>query len=201
MLTFLKFKPLMTKPHSEILNDQQLLQALQTAGSQALEQLYVSYREEFIAFARKYKADEEDILDVYQDAIIAFFENIQSGKFSILSSTIKTYLFSIGKYKLIDKLKQNGKKTRTELLENIEEPIQNNFEEQLTLTDLQKQLKDAINELGEQCKKLLILFYYRQYSIDSIKNEMAYKNENVVKAHKSRCMKSLRTIISKKDIL
>ena len=68
----------MTKPHSEILNDQQLLQSLQSSGSQALEQLYVSYREDFIAFARKYQAAEEDILDVYQDAIIAFFENVQS---------------------------------------------------------------------------------------------------------------------------
>lgn len=191
----------MTKAHSEVLNDQQLLQALRTQGSKALEQLYLSYREDFIAFARKYRANEEDILDVYQDAIIAFFENVQSGKIKELSSSIKTYLFSIGKYKLIDKLKQNGKELGVELLENIAEPLENTYEEKLELNDRQEQLKDAINELGGPCKELLILFYYRQYSIQAIQYEMAYKNENVVKAHKSRCMKSLRAIISKKDIL
>ena len=190
----------MTKSHSEILQDQQLLQALKTHGSKALEQLYLLYRADFIAFARKYRANEADILDVYQDAIIAFFENIQSGKIIELKSTIKTYLFSIGKYKLIDKLKQNGKEIATEFLENIEEPLENTFEEQVNLTHQQQQLKEAISELGGPCKELLILFYYRQYSIEAIQNEMNYKNNNVVKAHKSRCMKSLRAIISKKDI-
>lgn len=191
----------MTKPHSEILNDQQLLQTLQTKGSKALEQLYLSNREDFVSFAKRYSMSEDDILDVYQDAIIAFFENVSSGKITQLSSTIKTYLFSIGKYKLIDKLKQNGKAIKVEVLENIETPIENTFEEQLNLNHRQQLLKDAINELGGQCKELLILFYYRQYSIDAIQTEMEYKNDNVVKAHKSRCMKSLRVIISKKDIL
>lgn len=191
----------MTKLDTELLNDQQLLQTLQTQGSKALEQLYVSCREDFVAFGRRYSMSEADILDVYQDAIIVFFENVNSGKITQLSSTIKTYLFSIGKYKLIDKFKQNGRVIKTEVLENIEAPLDNTFEEQINLNHRQHQLKDAINELGGQCKELLILFYYRQYSIDAIQAEMDYKNGNVVKAHKSRCMKSLRVIISKKDIL
>ena len=191
----------MTKPHSEILNDQQLLHALQSQGSRALEQLYLAYRDDFIAFARKYHVNDEDIFDIYQDSIIAFFENVQNGKVRELSSSVKTYLFGIGKYKLIDRFRQNGKEAEIERLENIEEPLENTFEELLNLNHRQQQLKEAINELGSQCKDLLILFYYRQYSIESIQNEMDYKNENVVKAHKSRCMKSLREIINKKEIL
>lgn len=192
----------MSKSHSDLLNeDQQLLQRLRSQGSKALEQLYRSYREDFLAFAKKYQATEEDILDVYQDAIIAFFENVSSGKIEQLSSSIKTYLFSIGKYKLIDKLKQKNKESNISHLDQIKEPLEDSFEEQIVLTHRQVQLREAINELGGQCKDLLILFYYRQYSIEAIKIEMDYKNENTVKANKSRCMKSLRAIIQQKDIL
>ena len=66
------------KEYAEIPDDQQLLQALQSKESKALEQLYLSYRKPFIAFARRYQANEEDVLDAYQDAVIAFFENVQT---------------------------------------------------------------------------------------------------------------------------
>ena len=200
MLTSLHFDTLMIKPHSENLNKKQLLQALQTEGSKALEQLYVAYREDFLAFARRYETEEADILDVYQDAIIALFENVNSGKISSLKSTVKTYLFSIGKFKLIDRLKAKGKMLPTEEVDQWNDQIDNSFEEQEELTQRQLELKEAINELGEQCKELLTLFYYRQYSIEAIRLTMDYKNDNTVKANKSRCMKSLREIILERGI-
>ncbi|MCH2085333.1 MAG: sigma-70 family RNA polymerase sigma factor [Saprospiraceae bacterium] len=191
----------MSKEYAEIPDDQQLLQALQSKESKALEQLYLSYRKPFIAFARRYQANEEDVLDAYQDAVIAFFENVQTGKLNKLSSTIKTYLFSIGKYKLINKLKQNGSKSLIDYTSDIEAPQANFIDDKLELSHRQKTLKAAINELGNTCRELLLLFYYKQYSIEAIQIEMGFKNENTVKANKSRCMKNLKSIIQKKDIL
>lgn len=190
----------MTKPHSEIHNEQQLFLALQNNESKALESLYKIYRADFLAFARRYEKEEADILDVYQDAIIALFENVSSGKVPNLKSTLKTYLFSIGKFKLIDKLKAKGKMIPTEEIEQLKDQVDTSFEDQQELTYRQQELKNAIDELGEQCKELLTLFYYRRYSIEAIRETMDYKNDNTVKANKSRCMKSLREIILKKGI-
>ena len=191
----------MNKPDSEKRQeDLSLLHELQTEGSKALEKLYGSYRSEFIAFARRYQLGEDDILDAYQDAIIAFYENVSTGKLSKLSGSLKTYLFSIGKYKLIDLLKQKGKTVSTEDFEQMQEKVEHSYMDQMNLTHRQQQLRTAINKLGAQCKELLILFYYRRYSIEAIQIEMQYKNENTVKAHKSRCMKSLREIAERMEI-
>jgi RNA polymerase sigma-70 factor (ECF subfamily) len=188
----------MDKGPLHILNDQQLIDSIKSGGTKALENLYSAYRDDFCAFAKRYQAEESDVLDVYQDAIIAFYENIISGKLSKISSSIKTYLFSIGKFKLIDKLKRSGKTVIMDSEVEISEFIDSSFENQQTLSHRQKQLKAAITELGGSCKELLILFYYRRYSIEAIRDEMKFKNENTVKANKSRCMKSLRKIIQVK---
>ena len=190
----------MSKTGPENLSDKQMFSALQSDGKKALEQLYVAYRSDFIAYAKKYESEEADILDVYQDAIIALYENVCSGKINSLSSSVKTYLFSIGKFKLFDKLKAKGKLIPTEKVDQLNKEVDTSFVDKLELTHRQKLLRGAIDRLGGKCKDLLILFYYHRYSIKSIQKEMNYKNENTVKANKSRCMKSLREIILKLDL-
>ncbi len=201
MLTFTARSTSMDKATSDHQQDQQWLENIKSGNGKALEALYRHYRDDFLAFAQRYGASQEDLLDVYQDAIIVLFENVKSGKITELSSSVKTYLFSIGKYKLIDRLRQKGRNMSTEDIGQLEGLGENVMEEQLELTHRQQQLRRAINILGGQCKTLLLLFYYRRYSIEAIRQEMDYKNDNVVKAHKSRCMKSLRKIIDDLDIL
>ena len=75
-----------------------------------LEQLYSMLRPLFMDFGKRYTQQEEDVLDVFQDAMIVFYENIQTGKLTVLDSTVKTYVFSIGKHLLINKLKKQQKK-------------------------------------------------------------------------------------------
>lgn len=190
----------MSKPRPEISKDQQLLEALHMQGNEALEQLYLAYREDFIAFAQKYQAESDDILDAYQDAIIALYENVRTKKLTSMTSSVKTYLFSIGKFKLIDKLKAKRKFMQNEVWKEEEQEITNAYLSQVELNDRQQKLRQAINQLGGQCKELLILFYYRRYSIEAIKYELGFKNKNTVKANKSRCMKSLKTIIQQKGL-
>lgn len=200
LLTFYLGKGLMDKTSIEQqAKDQQILDALRSEGSNGLKQFYESYRNDFMAFARKYTSAEEDVLDVYQDTVIAFYENVSREKIKTLRSSLKTYLFSIGKYKLIDHLKRKGKTISSDDPEYSRELIDDSVEEKIQLNEQQTQLKQALNQLGEQCRDLLLLFYYRRYSIDAIREEMNYKNDNVVKAHKSRCMKKLRTLFKENN--
>lgn len=177
--------------------DNEWLDRLRKEGNRPLGEIYKMHRVAFIHFAKKYKIDEADILDIYQDTIIAFFENVVNGKITTLNYTLKTYIFSIGKNKVFDFLK---KKDRTIPLENQIEDVDIEITQREALTHRQVELKKCIKELGEKCKSILQLFYYKRYSIEAIRIELGYKDDNVVKAHKSRCMKSLRQIISKNDI-
>lgn len=178
----------------------EVLKGLLGADPAALDQFYVEHRSAFLRFASRYQLVQEDVLDAYQEAVIVFFEQLMAGKLDALKSSVKTYLFSIGKYKLIDRIREKDK--TLPMLENqLDERWETNAqEEQLTLTHRQQQLREALDELGGKCRELLLLFYYQRYSIDAIRTAMGYKTDNVVKAHKSRCMKSLREIAMRKDL-
>ena len=79
---------------------------LQSKGPEALDAIYLLYKDEFVNFCRKFNISQDKILDIYQDSMIAFYENVVSGKLSEMSSTIKTYIFSIGKYSIYNMLKK-----------------------------------------------------------------------------------------------
>ena len=153
---------------------------------------YLEFKPEFFNFARGYTSDVEIIADSYHDAFIILHDNIVQQKLTQLSSSLKTYVFSIGKYSLLAKLRKHGKEVLDGDMQNIE--IAN---EVIDEPDPRIRLvADHLDKLGGSCKRLVILFYYRKLSIAEIVRELKYKNENSVKAHKSRCMKQLRQSIS-----
>ncbi|MGO1584342.1 RNA polymerase sigma factor [Mesonia sp.] len=171
-------------------------------GSDLLfKKIYEENRDKFINFARKYNLPQEDIIDVYQDAYIIFYNNVMQGKIEKFTSSISTYLFSIGKYLIYDKLKKNNKTINPDfdlsLIRKKEELVDSDLdlnEEELTTEQIL--LKKHFVSLGKKCQELLSLFYYRGYTIKEIIEASEYKSENVVKSAKSRCLKTLKERIN-----
>lgn len=162
-----------------------------------IESLYLKHRSEFILFGKQYGLPDEDILDAYQDAILIYFQKVESGSLVLRKGSPKTYLFSIGKFKLIDKIRKDSK--LRSILKNIPQEESIELEDYNELNERQQQLKTALFTMGRSCKELLNLFYFKQYSIKEIKDAMEYKTDNVVKAHKSRCIKKLKEILNGDD--
>lgn len=181
----------------ETIEKEEFLELLQSQGSSALDLLYRAYRTEFFRFAARYRLSDSDIADIYQDSMIALYENALKGKIKDLKSSLKTYLFAIGKNLIFNRFKSAK---RVDLKDNLlaEESADADFISEIDLNYQQQQLHDALNELGGACKELLVFFYYRRFTIESIMNRMNYGSENSVKANKSRCMKKLRALVKEK---
>lgn len=169
-----------------------LKEAFQKDAESTMKNVYTSYRAEFLAFARSYNLQEDDVLDAYQETHIALYQNLIDGKINYSSSTVKTYLFSIGKHKLLNTIKKlKGKEEvayNDNLITNYTEYISEERNETLVM---------SIKALGNSCREILTLFYYRKYSIEAIMQAMQMKNENTVKAAKSRCLKQLKGMMNK----
>lgn len=165
-----------------------------------LKQFYFKYRDEFLRITNRYKLDQETKLDVYQDAMVVLVEAIRQEKLNV-QQNLRSYLFGIGKNMIVDKIKAEIK-TRTVQEELKKEAVDRETLtlDKIELTHQQRMLKVALEELGKKCQEILTLFYYRKYSIDAIKSAMNYNNDNVVKAHKSRCLKQLREVMKSKDL-
>ncbi|MEO9571051.1 MAG: sigma-70 family RNA polymerase sigma factor [Polaribacter sp.] len=181
------------------MNKQQLVILLKESDKEALKMIYLKNRDSFINFAKKFNISNDDILDVYQDAIIALQEKAIKGELDNLSCSIKTFLFGIGKYMLFEKARKNNKKVSDFPLENEDynyKEISTNFLDEET-NQLQVLLQEAFSTLGKKCKEVLTLFYYRGFTIDEISERLNYKDKNVVKSQKSRCIKQLKEQIKK----
>ncbi|WP_439128334.1 RNA polymerase sigma factor [Polaribacter sp.] len=181
------------------MSEHQLILLLKQADKKALKMLYTENRNSFINFARKFKVSENDILDAYQDAIIALSEKALHGELDNLKCTVKTYLFGIGKYLLFEKARKNQKRV-------LDFPLEKETYNYKTIAEdflgeapnkLERLLRKGFTSLGKKCKEVLILFYYRGYTIDEISEKLNYKDKNVVKSQKSRCIKQLREKINK----
>jgi DNA-directed RNA polymerase specialized sigma24 family protein len=102
----------------------------------------------------------------------------------------------LGKYKIIDFIRKNKKIVNLNYDQVPDKSVDPKLIEEVNLTDRQKSLTLGIRKLGKKCQDVITLFYSQQLSIAEIADRMGYKTENVVKAHKSRCMKTLKQIVS-----
>ncbi|OBX23681.1 MULTISPECIES: sigma-70 family RNA polymerase sigma factor [Bizionia] len=178
--------------------DEDIVKALKKGHIETLEAVYLEHKSAFIGFAKKYTSDEDLITDMYQDAIIALRENAINGELDNLKSEVKTYLFSIGKYKIFKALKQQQKVhlvSEPALFDSLKNEYDLSTELIGELTDEQKQLQAAFINLEGKCKEILTLFYYRGFTIDDITAELNYNNKDVTKSQKSRCLKALKAMI------
>jgi RNA polymerase sigma factor (sigma-70 family) len=60
-----------------------------------------------------------------------------------------------------------------------------------------KLIQRALNALSPLCKKLLMLFYFEERSMDEIANILEFANTDVVKSKKYQCKKALEETLRK----
>lgn len=181
-----------------IRNTPQLLQKIRSGDEHLLKELYEQYREGFIHWAaRQYQADEDQAAEIYQKAFISLYYNIKDGKLTQLNSSLKTYLFAIGKNMFRDLFKrkdsQHSSLDMSRELGELNPDILDEYQHE----HQKKVVSQLLHMIGEPCKTVLKLFYFKGYSPEAISIEMNYKDERVVRKRKSVCLKQLRDLMGK----
>ena len=161
-------------------------------GVRMLYQHYYSFLKTFIVTN---SGTEQDAEDIFQDVIIAFVNAVRTNKFRGESS-IKTFLFALNRNLWLNELKKNNRKT------SREENYSKQFAEEIThlpagieLRQTQEELMRILSGLGETCKKLLLLFYYENRSMNEIAMSLNYENEQVAKSKKFKCLKKMEQLV------
>jgi len=176
-------------------NTKNILELIRKGDKATLHKIYIDNRDIFINFSKKYGVNSYDAEDIYQDAILVLQKNVVMGKVTDLNSSISTYLFAIGKYKIFQSFRENSKLEYSDDIEISEKSF--DYDVNLypdNLTKQQRLLKISINKLGERCKEILTLFYYQGYTLDEITEILNYSDKKVLKSQKSRCVKQLKEI-------
>ncbi|MBT8255453.1 MAG: sigma-70 family RNA polymerase sigma factor, partial [Bacteroidia bacterium] len=185
-----------------VYTDKELINHLQGTLAQrnrALEHIYRENRDKVTNYLRANNADEDQAKDVFQEAVIAMYENIKEKKFKG-ESAIGTYLYSIARYKWLNQIKKNSiRKDHHDQLEQEED-----FQSPLA-TIIEGETKEGVlqllAELGEACKRLLIMNFYHEASMKEIAKNGHYSSEQIVRNKKYKCLKRLKELINQKPAL
>ena len=171
------------------------LETLLNDKNKAFEALYLAYKEDFIAFSRKFHLREEEVIDIYQETFLIFYENLLNGKITKFTSSIKTYIFSIGKFKIYEYLRTNSKLKIIDTPINAEITLEDLSLENEILSEREQLIKANFKKLGKNCQQILELFYLKGKTLRDIKSEKNYESSDVVKSLKSRCLKKLKQLV------
>lgn len=180
-----------------------IIEAIKAGSEKILFQLYESYRDEFVSWAiRNHQISIEEAKDVFQEAIVGLYKNVKGGKADSLESSIKTYLFGIGKNIILNLLKRKGIENKAyEQFTETQETVNPDYYDREHLVSLVSRIYSA---LGSPCKEVLELYYEKGFDMESVAMRLGYKNADVAKKKKYECLKSLEDRINMsrlKDIL
>ena len=178
-------------------NEQDLIRKLKAKDNVALEFFYKENRSSFLRFSQQFNLEETEAKDIYQDAVIAVYENAQKGKLDNLEAKPSTYLFSVGKFMIFRRLKKKNTLYADGSLDKIMDLTDWDFDDGNNDTEILN-LQEAFLKLGSQCKKVLRLFYYEEKNLDEILHILNYSSKDVLKSQKSRCLKKLKEILKTK---
>ncbi|MBI2259580.1 MAG: sigma-70 family RNA polymerase sigma factor [Flavobacteriia bacterium] len=176
-----------------MINEKNIISQIKQGNENPLLEIYKLYRNEFIKWSIKnYKASEEQAKDSFQEAMIIFHQNIISGQLTELDTSLKTYLFQIGKFKVLNLQKKESRVvTYNDLVQVIKGNELNDYMEEEDKIYNKEQISKAIAKLPEDCQKVLKLYYFDEFDMESIARELNYKNADTAKSKKSICMKRL----------
>lgn len=182
-------------------SDLEILKLIKEDDSDILKFLYTELRPIVRSYVLKNSGTMDDVEDVLQDGIIAFYNNVNMGKFQIQNTKVTTYIMQICKYVWNNQLRSARNKTSVKLDEEHSELHfqQPEFYETLNVLEKNKEVERAFNNLGEQCRKLLTLFYFENKDLKTI-NQIMGMTGNTSKNQKYRCMKKLRTVYRNLDL-
>lgn len=181
---------------SNFTSDEILVEALKKGDNNALKFIYRTYWPMISKFVRSNSGSLEDAEELYQEGIIALYENVRNADF-MLRCSVKTYIYSICRNKWLFLLK-GRKKTIVDMeaFDRLDvEPEGNECE-----LPEDKEIKDRIISMGEPCHSLLIGFYYHQLPMDLLAVQLNYNSANVAKQQKFRCVERLKKIFSQKEL-
>ena len=184
-------------------SDADLLAAIRNKDTlnEAIRYMYQHYADTISSLIINNSGNHQDAQDIFQETVVTFIETVKKDKFRGESS-IKTFVVAIARNTWLNELKR---RERSDIREEIygksspaEEPDVSHL---ISEREAKQQFRDLLGKLGESCKKILILFYYENFTMKEMVNHLPYENEQVVRNKKYKCLQQLTGMLKDNPVI
>ena len=157
-----------------------------------LRQMYQTIFPLITNLIRQNGGTEEDAKDIFQDAVMVIYEKARQPDFQ-LTSQFSTYFYGIC-WNLWGSRLQKKSFSEVTIPEDIKSIAGDIPDVDFTEVEKQKLFDKAFESLGEDCQRLLLL-YFRKMPMDSIAREMGYASEGYARRRKFMCKEYLTELV------
>lgn len=172
----------------------------QADRNKALGIVYRTNKEKVCSYILANSGSQDEAKDVYQESMIAFYENVRDGKFKA-ESAISTYLYSIARFKWLNQIKKNDIRVSHHMEAKETEVFGQGPLAEMIDKEKQSEILEILTSLGPQCKKILIESIYHNASMKEIAAKGEFSSEQIVRNKKYKCLKKLKELIATKPQL
>jgi len=165
-----------------------------TKREKLFEELYETAFPVVAAFVSQMNGSFQDAKDIFQDALVIYFEKSGDSQFMI-TALPERYILGIAKHLWIRKFKEDRKKISLNSLESTIS-IPSDFFPSVH----SKRILQFLEKTGKKCLDLLRGFYYEKLTMRDIAQTLGYSNEHSASVQKYKCLEKARETIKEKSI-
>lgn len=171
---------------SSQIDEKEIFDRIQKGDEKALEIIYKKYYRMMTKLVITNSGTEEEARDVYQDALVVFWQKARSGNL-VLTSKMSTFIYSICQNlwrKELDRKKR---------LSNEEKDTPTSID--MDSPEREKIMAKCLDQLGETCRKVLMYCYFDEMSMQEIAEKLGFANTDTAKTKKYKCKQKLDELV------
>lgn len=174
--------------------DEQRLKELSSGNSAKWRLLYEELRSPFRLYFLKYSGQRPEVIsELYQDAMVVLHRKVTSGDLQPpLKSSLKTYLFGVGKMLLRKRL--DVKNAWDDEIPEIAVPAA--AEDRIRTEEQAAWIKAILAKLGEKCREILEKVYLQGFSMEAVAEDLNLSSAGAARKRKFDCLKRARQLIN-----
>ena len=174
-------------------NEDTFLRRLNAKDERAYEELFRAYYRALVRFSFDYVKVWEDAEDVVQRVLVALWE----GRAAFATgNALRNFFYNGVRNASLNCLKHRAAEANALSSLEAESADDDDLDEKVMREELYRLLYEAIDELPERCREIVVLHYYQQLSIAEIAR-MLNVSASTVSTQLSRGKKKLRAALER----
>jgi RNA polymerase sigma factor (sigma-70 family) len=158
------------------------------------QDLYESSFPSVASFVKQQEGSFQDAKDIFQDALIIYFERSSEERLTITVSADR-YILGIAKHLWLRKFRDDKRKVSLD-----------DFERALYIpvdfypSVMSSRLLHFLEVAGKKCLDLLRSFYFERNTLKQVASELGYSSEHSAAVQKYKCLEKIRESIKEKSV-
>jgi RNA polymerase sigma factor (sigma-70 family) len=172
----------------------EIIKAINTGNNTlVLNYLYKEILPRIKKMILKNNGTNDDAKDIFQDTVLIFYNQVKLNRFNE-DKDIGGFMYTVARNLWINKAKRANKFVQVNDTETWEGSETDALDD-LISKEKAAAIEEVMNQIGEECKKLLKYSVYEKMSLKEIAVKMGYSSEGVAKTYNYRCKQKLVSLV------